>query len=172
MADWRALYESWDKVPEEKKKLIENLFREKPKEKLTELFEREHYAEMVYEKLVGKWKPLPPPEAQSPQEELTKKETAQFSERRATKNTISTPAGNKGAIFLPVLTLITILSAEIAYYNSQSVIFLDSLLPFNLKTWLILLILALALGLASSIYILKHLNQRRKLDQTSGGNSL
>jgi hypothetical protein len=172
MVDWHALYESWDKVPEEKKKLIEKLFREKPKEKLTELFEREPYAKMVYEKLVGKWKPPPPPEAQSPQEELTKKETAQFSERRTPKNTVSTPAGNKGAILLPILTLITILSAEIAYYSSQSVTFLDSVLPFNLKTWLILLILALGLGLVSSIYILKHLTQRRKLDQTLGGNSL
>ena len=63
MADWRALYESWDKVPEENKQLIEKLFREKPKEKLTELFEREPYAERVYEKAVGEWNPLPPPDS-------------------------------------------------------------------------------------------------------------
>ena len=162
MADWRAVYESWDKVPEENKKIIEKLFREKPKEKLTELFEREPYAEMVYEKVVDKWEPPAPSEVQSPQKELTKKETAGFSERRTPRNTIWTPAGNKGAIFLPALTLITLLSAEIAYYSSGSVAFLDCVLPFNLKTWLVLLILALAFGLASGVCTLKLLNQREK----------
>jgi len=169
MADWRALYESWNKVPEETKQLIEKLFRDKPKEKLAELFEREPYAEKVYENAVGKWNPPPPPETQSPQEDITKTETAQSPERRAPKNMVPTSTWNKGAVFLPLLMLIALLSAEIAYYSSHLFTFLDSALPFNIKTWLILLILAATFGLASGISNLKLLKKSGRSEPVEGG---
>lgn len=62
--NWERLYHEWDAVPSETKEKIERLLREKPKERLAELFEREPYAKRLYEKVVGKWVPpvkIPPP---------------------------------------------------------------------------------------------------------------
>jgi len=58
--DWRVLFEEWDSVPLEYQEKIETLLREKPKEKLADLFEREPYALRLYEKIVEKWTPPAP----------------------------------------------------------------------------------------------------------------
>jgi len=59
--DWRLLFEEWESVPLEYREKIETLLRETPKEKLAELFKRETYALRLYEKVVGRWVPPPPP---------------------------------------------------------------------------------------------------------------
>jgi len=158
MADWRAVYESWDTIPDENKTLIVKLMRQKPKEKLAELFGREPYAQMVYEKVVGKWQPpLPSPAPNVPQvaavpqpaiEIVHQKETAEVFER-----------------VTPIISLLSILSAEIAYYKSNLVVFLDNSLPYNLRTWLILLVLALAFSTTGSVYILKIQKQGKTLNE-------
>ncbi|MEM2910857.1 MAG: hypothetical protein QXO01_07335 [Nitrososphaerota archaeon] len=73
--DWRLLFEEWDLVPPEYRMKIEALFREKPKEKLAELFEREPYALRLYEKIVEKWVP-PAPQFGLGSEEKAKLEDA------------------------------------------------------------------------------------------------
>jgi len=179
MADWYAVYESWDTIPDENKNLIVKLMREKPREKLAELFSREPYAEKVYEKVVGKWQPpLPTPKPSAhdttvvptpPTERVPQKEAVapvavaaaitEVSERITPRSAVPATVRNVGAVFLPVISLITLLSAEIAYYSSDLVGFLDGALPFSLKTWLILLVLALAFGLASGVSIFKLLKR-------------
>jgi len=52
MVDWRALYDEWDKVSEDVRAKIQAVFREKPKDKLAELFRREPSAMLLYEKAV------------------------------------------------------------------------------------------------------------------------
>jgi len=190
MADWHAVYESWDAIPDENKELIVKLMREKPKEKLAELFSREPYAEKVYEKVVGKWQPplptpkpiiqpavpaTPPPTERAPQKEAAVPVAAAaapigVTERITPRSAVPATVGGVGAVFLPVISLITLLSAEIAYYSSGSVGFLDGALPFSLKTWLILLVLALAFGLASGFSIFRLLKQGKALSKGSGVN--
>lgn len=85
------------------------------------------------------------------------------------KSIIPSSVGSKNVIFLPFLALITLLSAEIAYYSSSLVVFLDSTLPFNLRVWFILLILALGLSLTSGLYAWKYSNQQEKPNETSRG---
>lgn len=175
MADWRAVYESWDTIPDENKTLIVKLMRQKPKEKLAELFGREPYAQMVYEKVVGKWQPpLPSPAPNVPQvaavpqpaiEIVHQKETAEVFERVTPGNWVPAPMENAAAVFLPIISLLSILSAEIAYYKSNLVVFLDNSLPYNLRTWLILLVLALAFGTTGSVYILKIQKQGKTLNE-------
>ncbi|MDI6814169.1 MAG: hypothetical protein QMD10_11625 [Desulfitobacteriaceae bacterium] len=58
--DWKKLLAEWDTVPADLKRRIEALFREKPKDKLAELFKREPDAIPLYEHVTGvKW--VPPP---------------------------------------------------------------------------------------------------------------
>jgi len=52
MVDWRTLHDEWEKVPEDARAKIQALFREKPKDKLAELFRREPSALLLYEKVV------------------------------------------------------------------------------------------------------------------------
>lgn len=49
MVDWETLHEEWERVPEEQKKRIIELFKSKSKEKLADLFRREPMAGYVYE---------------------------------------------------------------------------------------------------------------------------
>lgn len=156
LADWRALYDSWDNVSVEKKKLIKKLFKEKPKETLIDFFEREPYAKLIYEKLVGTWETALP-EVQPPQNEHTITDDL-FAFYNKLENTILTNAANKTIIALHALTLTTLFGAEIAYYNLQEITFLHNGLPF------ILLVLTAAFGLASVIYSLKLLKDNQKCD--------
>jgi len=59
--DWRRLFGEWESVPAELKARILALFREKPKDKLADLFKREPDALRLYEKVVGRWVPPAPP---------------------------------------------------------------------------------------------------------------
>jgi len=52
MVDWSTLREEWEKVSEEVRTKILAVFREKPKDKLAELFRREPSAMFLYEKVV------------------------------------------------------------------------------------------------------------------------
>ena len=147
MADWRALHDSWDNLPEKKKQLIENLFKEKPKDKLASFFEREPYAKLIYEDIVGVWEPLVS-ETSSPTNERTIFDDA-FALWNKLENMFLINSGNKNVIILQILALAALLGAEIAHYNLSSISFLGNVLPF------IFLALALAFGLASGIYNLK-----------------
>jgi len=60
MVDWKKLYDEWDKVPDELKDKIRAAYREKSKEKLDELFKKEPDALKLYERIIGKWVPIPP----------------------------------------------------------------------------------------------------------------
>jgi len=53
MVDWGALLEGWDKVPEEEKKRIAELFKKKTREQLAALFREDAMAGYVYEEAVG-----------------------------------------------------------------------------------------------------------------------
>jgi len=57
--DWEKLFDEWDKVPEEQKKKIADLFRAKTKEKLAELFQEEPESIFVYVEAVKEIPPLP-----------------------------------------------------------------------------------------------------------------
>jgi len=58
--DWKKLADEWHKVSAELAGKIETILREKPKEKLAELFEKEPDAQRVYERVIGTWTPPPP----------------------------------------------------------------------------------------------------------------
>jgi hypothetical protein len=51
MEHWKRLYEEWEKVDEERRRKIRELFLKAPKDKLQKLFEREPYAKKLYEKI-------------------------------------------------------------------------------------------------------------------------
>lgn len=140
MTDWRALYESWNQLPEQDKQLIEKLMMEKPKEKLADLFSREPYARMVYEKAVGKWEPEP---------------AAGSIEKKPPESRLRACYESLVAVLLPVASLVSLLLAEIAYYTPSLTSFADKVLPLNLKVWVILLALASAFGSTSILYILR-----------------
>jgi len=53
MVDWAYLYEKWDEAPEDEKKRISALFKQKTKERLAEYFRKEPQALYVYEKATG-----------------------------------------------------------------------------------------------------------------------
>ncbi|MBS7614455.1 hypothetical protein KEJ18_01790 [Candidatus Bathyarchaeota archaeon] len=167
MADWRAVYENWDIIPEENKQLIKQLLKEKPKEKLAELFVREPYAKMVYEKVIGAW--LPPiqhelkdplvfPEFQRPTEKERQTET-NFAKKVIQQGAQPESIGTHVRVFLPIMSLVFLLGAEVSYYNSGLTVFLDNILPLNLMTWKLLLSLALALDLATAVYLLKRVKK-------------
>ncbi len=145
MTDWRAVYESWDQIPDKNKMLIEKLMREKPKEKLADLFSRQPYAKMVYEKVVGKW---------------DYPENTEFQEKTASESVHHASFGSITTVFLPAASLTLLLLAEISYYNPSLTVFLDQMLPLNLKAWIVLLAVASALGSTSILYLLKQLNNR------------
>ncbi|MEM2888483.1 MAG: hypothetical protein QXR42_03255 [Candidatus Bathyarchaeia archaeon] len=174
MTDWRAVYENWDMIPEENKSLIKSLMREKPKEKLSELFAREPYARMVYEKVVGPWRPTIQhelidssafPESQRPTEK-DKRLEINF-EKAIQQDAKHESIGTRMMVFLPILSLLFLLGAEGSYYNPNLTVFLDNTLPWNLMTWKLLLSSALALGLATAIYLLRCM----KKDAVSGKGS-
>jgi len=163
MADWRAVYENWNTIPEENRQLIKQLFKEKPREKLAELFKREPYAKMVYEKVIGEWQPqvqieqkVPTALHESQRSAIREQRTeVEISEKNILESTHHVPVGNITAVFLPIMSLISLLLAEISYYDSRLTVFLDNILPYNLGFWKILLSSALALGSVSIFYILK-----------------
>ncbi|MCS7120150.1 MAG: hypothetical protein RMJ07_03420 [Nitrososphaerota archaeon] len=167
MADWRAVYENWDLIPEEDRKLIEKLMREKPKEKLAELFRREPYAKMVYEKVVGVWGPPAASflrgDAGTSSFKAQGKAVGKDGDLKMTATEGKTDAhiGISLIDLLPILSLSVLLISEIAYYNPAFTAFLDALLPFNLKAWLFLLALALALGFVSIAYLIKVLGKAK-----------
>lgn len=143
MTDWRELCDSWDRLSEEDRQLIQKLFKEKSKEKLADFFSREPYAKMVYEKAVGKWEPS------TAGEPLEKKSTGM---RRNDFRRFA-------AVLLPTASLTSLLLAEILYYNPSLSTFADKVLPLNLKAWIVLLALASSLGVLSILYTLKHVSR-------------
>ncbi|MEM2112106.1 MAG: hypothetical protein QXX08_09565 [Candidatus Bathyarchaeia archaeon] len=175
MADWRAVYENWEQIPEENKRLIESLMKEKPKEKLAGLFSREPYAKMVYEKVIGKWQPptQPRPQSNSALDEFSHQERrenliedARITEKVAVESIKHVPTRNIAFSLLPIASILSLLLAEVFYYNSSLTMSLDRVLPFNLRTWVLMLSSALALGLVTVSYILKH--AKRDMAQDRG----
>jgi len=61
---------------------------------------------------------------------------------------------------LPVLTLLSILLTEVAYYDSHVFFFLDQTLPLNFRMWMIFLGFAVILGLLSGVGILRYLKSK------------
>jgi len=55
--DWKALLEGFDEAPTEEKERIRVMLRDMPKRLLEDLFEKELYARLLYEKAVGPWTP-------------------------------------------------------------------------------------------------------------------
>lgn len=59
-------------------------------------------------------------------------------------------------VVMPLLMLVSLLLAEIAFYNASMFGFLDQLLPPIFRMWMILSIVALTLGVVSLVHILKY----------------
>jgi len=55
--DWKALLEGFDEAPEEEKERVRAMLLDMPKRLLEDLFEKELYARLLYEKAVGPWTP-------------------------------------------------------------------------------------------------------------------
>jgi hypothetical protein len=53
MEYWKRVYEEWDKISEEDRRRIRELFLKAPRDKLQKLFEREPYAKKLYEKIAA-----------------------------------------------------------------------------------------------------------------------
>jgi len=88
------------------------------------------------------------------------------------KSTMSMRAGLKpvpsvGTFVLPVLTLLALLLAEIAYYTPYLVVFLENILPFNIKVWLVFSAMAVGFGFASGFFFLEHLMNGEKISAVS-----
>ncbi|MCW4023138.1 MAG: hypothetical protein NWF02_08285 [Candidatus Bathyarchaeota archaeon] len=66
-------------------------------------------------------------------------------------------------IITPIISLLSILFFEIVYYSPQLVVSIDNILPFEIRTWVILLVSALVINLASGYTILKQLRQNGNL---------
>jgi DNA-binding HxlR family transcriptional regulator/DNA-binding CsgD family transcriptional regulator len=62
-------------------------------------------------------------------------------------------------IITPIISLLSILFFEIVYYSPQLVVSIDNILPFEIRTWVILLVSALIINLACGYTILKQLRQ-------------
>jgi len=62
-------------------------------------------------------------------------------------------------ILLPLSALVALLLAEVTYYSPGFAGFLNNILPLSMQAWVVFVILALGLGLASGVSAFRHLNR-------------
>jgi len=75
---------------------------------------------------------------------------------KSTCRKIMKSPSSRQILVIPLLMSVSLLLAEITFYNSSMFGFLDQLLPPILRMWMILSILALTLGIVSLVHILRY----------------